>query len=225
MKKIQSTAAALLLTVLLTGCGAVPELFSAAPSSGESSIIQTAERPAAETGETEEAETEESGAELSADADNGYGFPNLRSFSAHVLGGDTFTEADLAEKDVTVINIWSTTCPPCIEEMGEIGDFERTLPENVRVMTWCLDAEYAADKRSIREFLEQVGYEGITLTSGDGDLMKIYDSLMYTPTTLFYDARGVLSAEPLIGAGDVAARYTEGINQVLAGQGKDLLPE
>ena len=43
-------------------------------------------------------------------------YGSLGSFSAMTLDGDTFTDADVAAKDVTVINCWQTTCPPCIEE-------------------------------------------------------------------------------------------------------------
>lgn len=212
MNKMMRTAAAMLLCVLLSGCGA------------ESSLMTEEQLLDAENARIE-AENEQIAAENEQAADRGYSFPDLQSFTANTLDGGQFTEADLAEKDVTVLNIWATTCPPCIEEMGELGRFEKNLPENVRLMTWCLDAEYSANKDDIPGFLDRMGYEGITLTSGDGDLMNVYGALMYTPTTLLYGSDGALLAEPLIGAGRVTERYTEAINAALAAKGLDPLPE
>ena len=51
--------------------------------------------PSEEAGENEE-NTEEPTKEI------------LKNFEAVTLSGDTFTEADLAEKDMTVINFWAT---------------------------------------------------------------------------------------------------------------------
>ena len=43
--------------------------------------------------------------------------PDLHAFTAQTLDGGTFSEKDLTGKDLTVINIWQTTCAPCIEEL------------------------------------------------------------------------------------------------------------
>ena len=65
--------------------------------------------------------------------------PDLNAFTAQTLDGGTFSEKDLAAKDLTVINIWQTTCPPCIEEMPELASLAASLPDNVSLITWCLD--------------------------------------------------------------------------------------
>ena len=198
MRKIPILLTAALLAGCCTGCG-------------------TAD-PAGSTPEI-------SAAEQSADSTPKEGaFSALYSFTANTLGGGTFTAADLADADVNIIHIWSTTCPPCIEEMPQIAAFANSLPENVRLMTWCLDAEYSQAADRIPDFLEQSGFSGITLTSGDGDLNKLYGELMYTPTTLFYDKNGALAGEAVIGAGTITQRYTEQINAALAAQGLDPLP-
>ena len=63
----------------------------------------------------------------------------LTSFEAEALDGSAYTQDDLAQKDVTVMNFWSTMCGPCIEEMPDIAAFAKTLPENVEMLTVCLD--------------------------------------------------------------------------------------
>lgn len=145
--------------------------------------------------------------------------PGLNRFTAVTLDGGEFTEADLAEADLTVVNIWSTTCPPCIEEMPALGAFGKALPENVRLVAICLDAYLAQDE--VKAFLEESGFEETTLIGGDGDLTTLVSQLMYTPTTLFLDSEGNPAAEPLIGSpADVEGTYLACVNAALAALGK-----
>jgi thiol-disulfide isomerase/thioredoxin len=154
---------------------------------------------------------------------NAYSLPDLLSFTARTLEGGSFSASDLSGADLTVINIWSTTCGPCIREMPELAEFASGLPENIRVMTWCIDAEYSPDGGQVAQFLDDCGFTGVTLTSGDGDMQVLLDNLMYTPTTVFLDSTGHLLSEPLIGAGDIEAKYTEQINAGLRKLGKDTI--
>ena len=61
--------------------------------------------------------------------------PAVTTFTAQTMDGGTFTSEDLAAADITVINIWQTTCPPCISEMPELARLEKALPDNVRFVT------------------------------------------------------------------------------------------
>ncbi len=60
--------------------------------------------------------------------ENKSGITSPNSFTAVTLDGGEYTADDFSEADVTVINIWSTTCGPCIREMPEIAEYEKTLP-------------------------------------------------------------------------------------------------
>ena len=92
--------------------------------------------------------------------------------------------------------------------MPELAEYAKTLPENLRIITWCLDANISATCSEIEKYLNECGFTGITLASGDGDLQKLYEQLMYTPTTVFVDANGNQVGEPLIGAGNISERYS-----------------
>nr|WP_325211877.1 TlpA disulfide reductase family protein [uncultured Oscillibacter sp.] len=145
---------------------------------------------------------------------------SLASFTAGTLDGGTFTQADVAAKDVTVFNFWALTCPPCIAEMPDIAAFEKALPDNVAMVTVCLDGYGNED--SVREVLEDAGFEGVTLISGEGDLLDLAGNLMYTPTTVLADSGGTLVGEAIIGGrADLSAAYLEAVNQVLEAGGKD----
>lgn len=163
---------------------------------------------------------EESQPSQDAPAEGAAALGSLGSFTAATLDGGTFTQDDIAAKDVTVMNFWSLTCPPCIAEMPELADFAKALPDNAAVVTVCLDGYGNED--AAREVLEKAGFEGVTLISGDGDLLDLANSLMYTPTTVFADSQGALVGEAVIGGQeDLNAVFLAAVNQVLEAGGKD----
>ena len=146
--------------------------------------------------------------------------PDLHAFTAQTLDGGTFSEKDLAAKDLTVINIWQTTCPPCIEEMPELASLAASLPDNVSLITWCLDG--LDEKETVDEIMKESGFANPTVISGDGDLTQLYRALMYTPTTVALDADGNMVGEPLIGSPkDAKEAYKDYINQALKAIGKE----
>ena len=149
-------------------------------------------------------------------------FPDILSFTADTLDGATITEEELARADVTAINIWATTCPPCIREMPELAELEASLPDNVHFMTWCLDGYYMTD--TVRQIMNDSNFMGITLISGNGDLLNLGSSIMYTPTTIFVDSTGHIIGKEIIGSPENAVEtYKEGINTALRQIGKETI--
>lgn len=203
--------AVLLITggMLLSACGM-------SVLQGETDQTEESSKPKAERAEQTDASSESSAETTeSSDTEMTYEFPDLHTFEAKTLDGSSFSPEDFADADVTAINIWSTTCGPCVREMPELAEYAKTLPENLRIMTWCLDADVSTSSADIAQYLKECGFTGITLASGNGDLETLYQQLMYTPTTIFVDANGDLVAEPLIGAGSIAARYSEQFDAAL----------
>ena len=106
--------------------------------------------------------------------------------------------------------------------MPDIADFEKALPDNVAMLTVCLDGYGNED--SVKEVLENAGFEGVTLITGDGDLLDLANNLMYTPTTVLADSQGALVGEAIIGGqADLSAAYLEAVNQALEAGGKDAI--
>ena len=165
-----------------------------------------------------EKSTEKNRKEKEKKAENA--LPDLHAFTAQTLDGGTFSEKDLTEKDLTVINIWQTTCAPCIEEMPELASLAASLPDNVSLITWCLDG--LDEKETVDEIMKESGFANPTIISGDGDLTQLYRALMYTPTTVALDADGNMVGEPLIGSPeDAKEAYKDYINQALSAIGKE----
>lgn len=145
---------------------------------------------------------------------------SLSAFTATTVDGGTFTQDDIASKDVTVVNFWSLTCAPCIAEMPDLAGFANALPDTVQVVTVCLDG--SLDLERTKSILAEAGFEGVTLVAGDGDLQSLCANLLYTPTTVFADSEGSLIGDAVIGGQrDLSGTFLEAVNQVLTASGKE----
>lgn len=123
---------------------------------------------------------------------------DMTSFSASTLSGGTFTQDDLADYDMTVINIWATTCGYCIEEMEGLEKLYEQLPENVNFISICADAAYNTDLAE--EILRKKGATFETLIGNSSLDNAILQYITGTPTTVFADSKGNLVGSPIIGA-------------------------
>ncbi|MBQ8921956.1 MAG: TlpA family protein disulfide reductase [Oscillospiraceae bacterium] len=208
----------------LSGCGG-DTLRSRSPqtagNSGDIAEISAPESSAAEPEQSAETGSSEPGSTSAPQTTQRIHYtdlPDVHTFTAKGMNGEQLSQANFARADVTVINFWSTTCPPCIREMPELAEFEKSLPDNVQLLTWCYDGSYYPD--DAREILDDAGFTGTTIVSWDGDLQTLLSNLMYTPTTMFFDSQGNMIAEEIIGATGVKGPYTEKINAALTAMGK-----
>lgn len=144
---------------------------------------------------------------------------SLHSFEAGTLDAEIFTQDDIAGKDMTVVNFWSLTCRPCIAEMPDLAAFSGALPDNVQVVTVCLDG--SGNEEVARAVLDNAGYTGVTLISGNGDLAALCMNLIYTPTTVLVDSEGNLMGNPITGMqADLSETLLTAVNAALAAGGK-----
>lgn len=147
-------------------------------------------------------------------------YGSLGTFSATAIDGGTFTDADVAAKDVTVINFWQTTCPPCIEELPTIQALAQRLPDNVQILTMCFDG--SGKREAAQKVLDKAGWTGTTLVSATDGLLGLARTVEYTPTTVFLAADSTLVWGSIVGSpSNLEKAYLEGINATLAWQGKD----
>ncbi len=126
----------------------------------------------------------------------------MPSFSAVDLEGNTVTEELFAEKDLTVVNIWGTFCPPCIEEMPELGEWAGELPENVQIVGLICDIAGEEDTEHHDLAVEITEKAGAAYTQiiANEDFAPIMNWVTGVPTTLFVDGEGNIVGEPVVGA-------------------------
>ncbi len=146
---------------------------------------------------------------------------DLTSFTAKDLEGKERTQAMFKDYDLTMVNVWTTWCGPCVGEMPELAKLYKQLPKNVNMISICADAD--EDAELAREILAGAKAEFTTLTPG-GDLKKVIDSVYAYPTTFFVDGVGRViegDAGKLVGAPeDVLREYAELIEKNLKAIGK-----
>ena len=73
----------------------------------------------------------------------------------------------------------------------------------------------------MRKLVDDAGYTGATILTGDGDLGALAGMILYIPTTVLADSQGNLVGDPIIGGQqDLAATYLAAVNSALAAAGK-----
>ena len=209
----------LALCVLVSACTACNFSFFPEPTAGQTDGEPTSEPGLTGDVTSSEPERSDDSATPEPQTERVTEFTDLIDFSAETSEGEAFGPADLAGYDLTVINMWATFCGPCIGEMPELAALEKKLPDNVRLITFCLDAETEA--QSMRQILDDASFTGVTLVSCGGDLLTLADQTMYVPTTVFVDSNGRMVHEELIGSPEnVEATDKAAINEALARMGK-----
>lgn len=176
-----------LIAALLTACGNAQEDHkedSSAAMSADS--IENAEDSEAS------AMTEES-AEV---------WGQMPSFTTKDLEGNTVTESIFAEKDLTVVNIWGTFCPPCIEEMPELGEWAGNMPDNVQIVGLIIDINGEEDTthRDLAVTITEKAGAEFPQIIANGEFADILNGVVGVPTTLFVDQDGNIVGEPIVGA-------------------------
>ena len=123
-------------------------------------------------------------------------------FVTQDIYGNEYTNELFASKDLTVVNIWGTFCGPCVNEMPELGEWSRTLPENVQIIGLVSDI-YSVDDASTIETARQI----VEATGADFPHLIAYPALAeltnhtpYVPTTIFVDSQGRMIGDPIAGA-------------------------
>lgn len=150
-------------------------------------------------------------------------YGNLNSFTAATLDGGSFTQDELKKYDLTIINFWSLMCGPCFEEMPDLAAFHKSLPENVNLIAVCLDSDI--DPQSASDLMKASKFDGVTLTTGDGDFEKVCNAVLYTPTTLMFDSEGNIVGTAIIGGQtNLADAFTQAVNAALKAMNKPELP-
>ncbi|MCM1155339.1 MAG: TlpA family protein disulfide reductase [Roseburia sp.] len=132
-----------------------------------------------------------------------YGFPaQMPAFTAKDLDGNELTESIFSEKDLTVLNIWGTFCPPCIGEMPELGEWAKEMPDNVQLIGLITDISGDDDTQHhdlAVEILDKADADFLQIVANQ-DFAPIMQCVIGVPTTLFIDKEGNLAGDPIIGA-------------------------
>ena len=146
------------------------------------------------------------------------GFPvNMPEFSTTDMDGNKVTNDTFADYDLTVVNFWATYCNPCIDELPELTEWKKELPDNVNLIGLLVDVdEKGSDQYKLAEkIIKETGadYQHLIATEEFDDMIS---NLVGVPTTFFVDSTGKIIGEPFAGA-DVNA-YKQTVEDYLNGK-------
>jgi peroxiredoxin len=115
----------------------------------------------------------------------------LPDVTVETLDGDELSLRDLSGTPL-VVNLWYSTCPPCVREMPELEAAHQRLGDRVRFVG--LNPIDAAD--AARRFASDVGVTYELLRDPGGDATAALGVARF-PTTVFVDAGGqIVATEP-----------------------------
>lgn len=146
------------------------------------------------------------------------GFPvNMPEFSTTDMDGNKVTNDTFADYGLTVVNFWATYCNPCIDELPELTEWKKELPDNVNLIGLLVDVdEKGSDQYKLAEkIIKETGadYQHLIATEEFDDMIS---NLVGVPTTFFVDSTGKIIGEPFAGA-DVDA-YKQTVEDYLNGK-------
>lgn len=203
MKKKQWMALLLALALLmaLSACAKTPE-----KNSGETTApVEETKKPAEETEKpSEETPPENADAEPKG--------PCLRFTTTDVYGETVTSEALFGGNKYTMINCWTSWCPPCIGELSELEALSKLFEEKGCGLVGLLyDGD---DPAGLADALDIMSEKGVSYTNvipweGVDDLLQI----QAVPTSFFVDSEGNIVGEFIVGADPEG--YEAMLNQLL----------
>lgn len=127
------------------------------------------------------------------------------SFEGKDLDGNKIKSDDLfSENAVTVVNLWFTTCNPCVGELGELDRLNKDLAERggavIGINSFTLDGDKAAvsDAKDVLQ-KKDASYQNVYFDS-DSEAGKFVKNAYTYPTTYVVDRNGNIAGDPIVGA-------------------------
>ena len=136
----------------------------------------------------------------------------ILDFTAADLDGNPVSSAEMfSQSEITMVNIWTTWCAPCIEELPELQEIHARLQEkDCSVVGMLADDDLNAARRLIEE--KGVAFPVFVAPDTLNDLLPVE----YVPTTFFVGRDGTVLASPIVGA--YVEKYETAIDSLLNGK-------
>lgn len=122
-------------------------------------------------------------------------------FKTKTIDGKDIDSSIFSDSKVTMVNIWATTCGPCIEELPEIQKLYDDMKESgVNVIGILTDLPDDEAQELAKEIVKKKEVKFDNIIPDDNLKNGILKNITSTPTTIFIDSNGNLSDQVVIGA-------------------------
>lgn len=107
-------------------------------------------------------------------------------------GNREYTESVFFNQKLTMINIWSTTCGPCMEELPFFGDLASRYSGRVKILTVLYDSSTDGAIDTATAFLDSIGFTlpALRYNNSMKSAFGGYLNPPTLPTTIFVDQQG-----------------------------------
>ena len=129
---------------------------------------------------------------------------SLGEFSMEDVNGETYTQEMFADHDLTMINVFTTWCSPCIREIPDLEKLSKEMEgQGVQVLGIVLDIAGNADEETIEKaklLAEKTGAAYPFLIPDAGYLNGRLAGISAVPETFFADKEGNIVGETYSGS-------------------------
>lgn len=129
------------------------------------------------------------------------------SFETTTLEGQQIDQTIFAEKKLTMVNIWTTWCGSCIDEMPELEklahDMKKMDVQLIGICTDISDSRGQINKELLalsQQITKKTGISFKTLVPDQSLHDGLLKGTLGYPTTFFIDRQGTIIGEPVLGA-------------------------
>lgn len=138
------------------------------------------------------------------------------SFSSADLDKNKITDEIFSAADVTVVNVWGTFCPPCIREMPELTEWQKSMPKNAQIIGIVCDVNSTDDAKGISKAKAILKKSGATFPNviANQSLAQFLNGIQFVPTTFLVDKNGNIVGDMIVGA--QVAKYKKAVEDYLA---------
>lgn len=138
------------------------------------------------------------------------------SFSSADLDKNKITDEIFSAADVTVMNVWGTFCPPCIREMPELAEWQKSMPKNAQIIGIVCDVNSTDDAKGISKAKAILKKSGATFPNviANQSLAQFLNGIQFVPTTFLVDKNGNIVGDMIVGA--QVAKYKKAVEDYLA---------
>lgn len=137
------------------------------------------------------------------------------NFKSKTIQGKNIDSSIFKDNKLTMINIWATSCMPCIDEMPELQALSKDVKsKGVNIVGIVADTPDEDNETLAKSILDKKGVKFDNIIP-DKELHEwILKNVKGTPTTIFVDKEGKIVGTALVGSAS-KAEYNAKIDEVL----------
>ncbi len=131
---------------------------------------------------------------------------DLTSFQTTDIYGEEKDQSIFEDYTLTMVNIWGTFCPPCLEEMPYLGEIQKEYePKGVNLVGIVVDVQDMKlapieDQITLaKEIAEETGADYTHLLISEEILDSVVSRFDSIPVTFFVDSTGKIVSEIYVG--------------------------